>query len=312
MIIMGKGRRGGNQRTGDVSDVISSRSLVLGMVQADGSIDAGDLYAVADACGFTVHQIRLCVARLVDEGMFEQEGRGRRAVMRATSKGRRSLDPEPALLRMAWLQDVGALDWDGQWHLVGFNVGEERRRARNALREYIIGVLGGAPLDGGLYVCASDWDDLLRTTARELDIEDRLTILHSRHLEIGGTSHPREIARRLWHLDELGAEWQRFVDAHRSTPTEPVDGDPRTSLAACVRTIADFDTIIHRDPLLPRALLPADWPGVAARHIVAATGRRMTELTTAAGLPAMFARFENVPAEPTVTPAGARRRGSAR
>jgi hypothetical protein len=38
----------------------------------------------------------------------------------------------------------------------------------------------------------------------------------------------------------------------------------------------------------------------------------MTELTTAAGLPAMFARFENVPAEPTVTPAGARRRGSAR
>lgn len=283
----------------DVTDTLSSRALVLGMVDADGTIRAAELYGVAEACGFTIHQIRLCLARLVHEGLFVQEGRGRKAVLRATAKGTRQLDSEPEFLRLAWMHSAGFVDWDGIWHLVGFTVEEERRQARNSLREYLVGVLGGAPLAGGLYVSANDWDDLVRGTAEELGVGDRVFLAQSTHLEVGGRSDPREIARELWDLDQVGGAWRDFIETYRDQVDLDDDeaADPLEALADAVKLISDFDRIIHTDPLLPPALQPADWPGTEALQVLVRGTDRIRSIQEERKLPAVFRRFDAVMAD---------------
>ncbi|MGW1927511.1 hypothetical protein ACWCQ0_53955, partial [Streptomyces massasporeus] len=64
---------------------IPTRTLVHALVRTDGTVDAGELYAVAGLLSMTDQQVRLCVKRLVAEGRFTHEGRGRKAVLRAVA-----------------------------------------------------------------------------------------------------------------------------------------------------------------------------------------------------------------------------------
>ena len=63
-----------------------TRVLVLGMAHEDGTIVASELMPVAEACGQTPEQVRSCLRRLVQEGLFTREGTGRVASYLATEQ----------------------------------------------------------------------------------------------------------------------------------------------------------------------------------------------------------------------------------
>lgn len=65
---------------------IGTRTPVFALVREDGTVDAGELYAVAETLGTTGQQVRLCLKRLVAEGRFTQEGRGRKARLSAPTR----------------------------------------------------------------------------------------------------------------------------------------------------------------------------------------------------------------------------------
>lgn len=273
------------------------------MVTPEGTVDANELYDVAAACGFTVHQVRLCVARLTQEGLFTREGRGRNAVLRTTPKGVRRLEPEADFMRLAWGQDAGLAPWDGTWHLVGFSIDEERRAARNALREHLVEVLAGAPVYGGLYVSALPWDDLVVEAAEEFGVADRLLLTHASYLSLDGVDEAREVARRLWSLDELAEAWKRFLREYRpvvrllARQVERRTAQPIEGLAALVRLTSTFNDTILQDPILPPELLPPDWPGTDARALLLDSTRLLSGLRREAGLPSLFRRFDAVMTE---------------
>jgi hypothetical protein len=174
-----------------IEEVVSTRTFVLGMVHDDGRLMADQLYDAGEAGGFTTHQLRLCLARLVTEGLFDQTGRGRNAVFALSSLGRRQLEPQPEFVQLAFAQDAGRAPWDGHWHLVTFSIDEERRVVRNEFREQLLGL--GASLSGATYVCANDWDDLVIGLADELHITDRVTLATATRLRVGGESDPKRI-----------------------------------------------------------------------------------------------------------------------
>ncbi len=70
------------------SDASSFRSttFVTETVQPDGALLAPEVYDVGGALGFTTHWSVLCFARLVADGLVTQVGRGRKAVLRATTR----------------------------------------------------------------------------------------------------------------------------------------------------------------------------------------------------------------------------------
>lgn len=255
----------------DESVGIPTRTLVESMLRADSSIDAGELYAVGNALGMSDQQVRLCVRRLIGDGQFVQEGRGRKAVLRATDAMRRSIAPDVEYLRYMYAQDRGDAPWDGVWHLVAFAVPEAVRQARDAMRDAIVR-LGGAAIQGGLYVCANPWESEINAAAQEFDVSAYLTTMTSRDLRLGDIDTPRALAERLWPLDRLAAghAWLRQLAERQLDRLRSGESLSETvRLTITVELAAEFSRVHDPDPLLPPELLPAPWIGAEARSVVA-------------------------------------------
>ncbi|PRH80431.1 transcriptional regulator [Streptomyces solincola] len=250
---------------------IGTRTLVFALVREDGTVDAGELYAVAESLGMTDQQVRLCVRRLVAEGRFVHEGRGRKALLYATADATGAIAPDVEYVRHAYRQDQGLAPWDGTWHLLAFAVPETARQARDTLRDTLLH-LGAAPLQGGLYVSANAVGDTVEAHARHLSVLPSLTRLTSRDLRVGGESDPARIAALLWPLDTI-AERHEALAALAADHLARVSGPDRLTdterLTYAVELAASFTTAMTPDPLLPPELLPRPWPGARARALAA-------------------------------------------
>lgn len=267
------------------------------MAHRDGTVLAEELYPVAEVCGQTAEQVRSCVRRLVSEGLFTREGEGRTAVLRSTDAGHRALGRVLRRHRLAYAQDAAGKGWDRRWRLVAFAVPESQRAARDAFRDRLL-ALGGAALQGGLYVSPHDWHEDVATTAKELGVLDQVSTASTDDLQIGDERDPRALARRLWNLDELSARYQRFVDRYEGVPDalEAMrERHERLSdaefTAGSLVTAVDFQACFNHDPLLPPELLPRPWPGRRAREVLA-KARRLGVLARAGKGPAIFAYLD--------------------
>src|SRR4029453_4906188 len=157
---------------------IPTRILLFGMTGADGSLRMDELLPVAVACGSSAEQIRSCLRRLVAEGVFEREGTGRSASFHATPRGLAALEAQRERLRRAYDLHRGAAPWGGCWHLAAFAIPESERAARDAFRERLR-VLGGAAIQGGLYVSPHHWEAEVAVAAKELGVEGFVTLATS-------------------------------------------------------------------------------------------------------------------------------------
>lgn len=279
---------------------VPTRVLVFGMAHADGSIAADELYDVADACGQSDEQVRSCLRRLVTEGLLTRDGAGRSAVFRTTERGDELRLGSLQRHELAYRQDRAGQGWNGRWHLAAFAVPENKRSARDRLRDRLID-LGGAAVNNGLYVSAHPWDDEVRSAAVQLDIGEHLTLADTDHLDVGGVAAPRELARLLWPVDELAGSYTRFVTEHQQVVPilerlrERHDRiSDRDFLPGALAMVIAFQHVFLRDPLLPPELLPRPWPGRAARDLLVTSRRLALRLRSEHERPALFAAFDEL------------------
>ncbi|HTN79766.1 MAG TPA: PaaX family transcriptional regulator C-terminal domain-containing protein [Acidimicrobiales bacterium] len=277
---------------------IPTRVLVTGMRHDDGEIVASELYAVAEACGQSSEQVRSCLRRLVNEGLYVQHGKGRSARYEATEAGVAHLETSWARTRTAYQQDAAGRGWDRMWRLVAFAVPEDRRAARDQLRDRLV-ALGGAALQGGVYVSPHPWGDTVRHEAKRLDLEEHLSLATTDDLEIGGVRDPRLLARMLWPIDEVARAYEAFIAQHRQVPEDleemrrkkerfrddhflPFAFSMAVAMTECTRI----------DPLLPPELLPRPWPGRSARELVLRSRRLALLVREAQDRPALFHLYD--------------------
>ncbi|MFD3699881.1 PaaX family transcriptional regulator C-terminal domain-containing protein [Streptomyces sp. NPDC058646] len=261
--------------------------VVHALVREDGTVDGAELYEVAGLLGMTDQQVRLCVKRLVAEGRFRLEGRGRRSVLRPADvpAGAGSAGADPAsvpeaveFVRLAYRQDRGLEPWDGVWHAFAFAVPESARGARDALRDTLTG-LGAAPVQGGLYVTPNAIGPYVRARAAELGVAQALSCLSTRDLVVGGTAGPVALAARLWPLAEIAERYEalRALAERRPDPSAaggcgPAEGGSGAGGAVVARAVAlaaALSEAMVPDPLLPPELLPQPWAGTVAREAAA-------------------------------------------
>lgn len=274
---------------------IPTRTLVMAMVADDGSLDAGELYDVATACGMSDQQVRLCLRRLVIDGTLTHlGGRGRKGVFRAGAEPESRVLPELTYVEFAYEQDAGREPWDGRWRLVAFNLDRDRRSERDELRTRLL-FLGGAPLHAGLYVSPNPWDAFVEADAERLGIGRDLLRLETDRLDVGGEDDPSVLAPLLWPLDAVGAGYERFREATERR-LEGLDGEAPVMRVA-LTTVVEFARAIGPDPLLPAEMLPDDWPGRAARRLMVDAAARFEQLAGPT-LPPVLHRLRDV-ARPT-------------
>lgn len=277
---------------------IPTRILVFGMAHEDGTILAAELLPVAAACGQTAEQVRSCLRRMVTEGLFERHGAGRDAEFRATPAGMAALGTSLQRTRLAYAQDAAGRGWDGQWRLVAVAVPESRRAARDAFRDRLRD-LGGALVQGGVYVSPHDWHDDAAEAADRLGITDCLTLATTGDLVVRGERDPRELARGLWPVDDLASRYAHFVERYATVPDFLAQMRTRRErltdaefLPGALAMAVAFQDCFNDDPLLPPELMPRPWPGRAARELLVRSRRMGLALRKEGRSPAMFRLFD--------------------
>jgi phenylacetic acid degradation operon negative regulatory protein len=284
----------------DRAEGVPTRVLVLGMAHEDGTIVAAEVQPVADACGQSAEQVRSCLRRLVNEGLFTRDGAGQAAVFRATEAGLRALGTYTERTRLAYAQDAAGRSWDGRWHLVAFAVPEARRAARDAFRDHLL-ELGGAAVHNGLYVSPHHWDKDVAAEAQRLDITELVTLAETDALTIGGEHDARALAQRLWDVDRLGARYEAFVARWAHLPEALEDMrhrherlDDAAFLPGALGIALEFQPMFADDPLLPPELLPRPWAGRAAREVLVRSRRLAMRIRTEAQRPALFRTYDDL------------------
>jgi len=279
---------------------IPTRTLIFGMVGEDGTVSASDLYAVAEACGQTPDQVRSCLRRLVAERLFVRDGSpGRDATYELTPDGMAALGASMERTRLAYGQDAAGRGWDRQWRLVAFAVPEHKRVARDAFRDQLR-TLGGAAIQGGLYVSPHQWHKDAKARAERLGIVGAVTMSTTDDLDVGGETDPREITRKLWPIETLAGRYRDFIDRFSFVPASlaairkerrrlPDTAFLPGALAMTVAYVGCFND----DPLLPPELLPRPWPGREARDLLLRSRRLALTAREAGGRPALFRLFDD-------------------
>lgn len=282
----------------DTTVAIPTRVLVMGMAHENGTILSDELLPVAEACGLTADQVRSCLRRLVGEGLFVRQGTGRATTFAATTQGMAALGTAVERTRLAYVQDAAGRGWDRQWRLVAFAVPEKERAARDAFRDHLI-ELGGAAIQGGLYVSPHPWHKDAAAEAERLGIAESVTYATTDDLDVGGEHDPRRLASTLWPVADLAKAYERFNARHEHIPDLLVDMRSRKQhlpdsafLPAALAMTVAYDECASRDPLLPPELLPRPWPGRHARELLMSSRRLALALRKGQGRPALFRWFD--------------------
>jgi len=279
---------------------IPTRVLVLGMAHENGTVVAEEVLPVAEACGQTPEQVRSCLRRLVREGLFQREGTGRRATYLATEAGLKALGSNMERHRLAYVQDHAGRGWDRKWRLVAFAIPESKRGARDAFRDRLL-ALGGAAIANGLYVSPHRWDKDVAGEAERLGVTDVVTQASTDDLDVGGTSDPRALAKRLWAVEQLATRYDAFVEKYKGVPHALEAMRSRRErladavfLPGALSVTVEFTQIFGDDPLLPPELLPRPWPGRAARDLLMRSRRLALLLREQHNRPALFRSFDDL------------------
>jgi phenylacetic acid degradation operon negative regulatory protein len=200
-----------------------------------GAVTLGSLISLAEPFGLTERLVRTSVARLAGDGWLVARRDGRRSEYRITPAGRDRF-AEATRRIYGTIPD----SWDGQWTLL---------------------IL--PPANGG----------------RRQDVRGELLWLGFGQVSPGVFAHPnwsvdeaseggetdRQLVAAGWDLGDLTRRYRRFLETF--TPVADAIGPTASDEAAfIVRTllIHEYRKIHLQDPLLPPALLPANWVGAAA------------------------------------------------
>src|SRR6195952_3392504 len=192
--------------------------------------------------------VRTAMSRLAADGWLERDKVGRNSFYRLARKGRQTFDTATR-----HIYDPQVSDWTGRFELLLIGSGGDRDASREALKNAGF----GSPLRG-VWIAPSG-----------VPIPEEAT--NAIRLEVSAEDdNGRRLLSESWPLQRTADAYLKFMKTF-----EPLRGwigrreklSDLDAFTARILLIHHYRRVVLRDPLLPRALLPADWPGSAARQL---------------------------------------------
>jgi phenylacetic acid degradation operon negative regulatory protein len=231
-------------RTGSIVITVFGDAIV----PRGGSVWLGTLLEFFKTLDIDSGVVRTAMSRLAADGWLERTKVGRNSFYRLVKKGRQTFD---AATRHIY--DPHVSDWTGRFELLLIGASEDRDAARDALKNAGF----GSPLPG-VWVAPSGVpipEEAAGAIRLEVSAED---------------DSGRRLLRESWPLHRTADAYLKFM-----TLFEPMRGflgrrerlSDADAFTARILLIHHYRRVVLRDPLLPTALLPEDWPGRAARQL---------------------------------------------
>lgn len=213
----------------------------------DDWISAADLVRIAGFLGIPAATARTGVTRLKQKGLLlaEREGgigyRLNPAAIPMLERGDRRIF------------EVRQMALGDPWCLLSFSIPETRRDLRHQLRRRLQWI-GCGMVSPALWICPGYLQDEVEEILTELHAREWATLFRTQTPEVAGPL--ADAVSGWWDLTALRAEHELFQES-----IAPLPDDAPGPFAAYVRLIDAWRVLPYRDPGLPAALLPADWPG---------------------------------------------------
>jgi phenylacetic acid degradation operon negative regulatory protein len=231
-------------RTGSIVITVFGDAIV----PRGGSVWLGTLLQFFEALDIDNGVVRTAMSRLAADGWLERRKVGRNSFYRLAKSGRQTF-----AAATSHIYDPPLFDWTGRFELLLIGQAANREASRDALKNAGF----GSPLPG-VWVAPSGVPvpHEARSALRlEVSAED----------ETG-----RRLLSESWPLDRTARAYLKFIRTF-SPLRRQLDKRAKLSeleaIAARILLIHHYRRVVLRDPLLPAALLPKEWPGRAARAL---------------------------------------------
>jgi phenylacetic acid degradation operon negative regulatory protein len=237
---------------------VRARSLIVDLFgdylrYRGGQVRLRALVALLDCFGIPEASARVAAARMRKEGWLAAGREGRETVYSLTPEAWQMLDEGRARI---FHRANGP--WDGQWHMVIYQVPETERALREQLRRRLAW-LGFGPLSPSVWLSPHDRGQQVKEDFAEYPAV-RLDTFRSRST---GNGADRDIAARAWDLAALDRDYHDLLGryAPRLAGYRAGTLDDQATLVERMRLVYDYRHFPFRDPDLPSELLPDGWPG---------------------------------------------------
>jgi phenylacetic acid degradation operon negative regulatory protein len=225
------------------------------------AVTLGSLIQLAAPFGLMERLVRTSVARLAQDGWLVARRDGRLSEYRLAPWGQQRFSEATQRI-----YSKGPADWDGHWTLLILppNGSKRRESLRDGLRW-----LGFGQVSPGVFAHPNSDLGQARQWIASLDVGKDALLLRAASADVG---IDKAVVSVGWDLGELARRYKRFADAYSTVDAALSTRDALTPEAAFViRTllIHEYRKIHLQDPLLPPALLPANWVGASAYELSA-------------------------------------------
>lgn len=222
-----------------------------------GAISLGSLIRLATPFGLSERLVRTATARLAHQGWVQARRIGKLSEYRLSDAGRERF--AEATRRI--YGESGA-HWSGRWTLVVLPAmpAAARHRLRNELTWQ-----GFGELASGVFAHPDRPAPGVELPLAGADCAGALIF----EANLGSPGVPARLVDLGWDLADLAQRYRQFVKRFESAAaalgTRPAD--PETAFLLRTLLIHEYRRLHLRDPLLPKRLLPANWPGNRAAQL---------------------------------------------
>jgi phenylacetic acid degradation operon negative regulatory protein len=215
--------------------------------------------ALAGDLDVTPSAATTALSRLATRRVLEQSNAGRSSRYRFTPNARARLT---AAIQRVVDFGSGGRAWDGRWTVIAFSIPEASRDVRELFRNHLK-FRGFAPIYGALWVSPWERPEDLEAGCAAFGVTD-FVIFRTADDSLRGKS-----LIRAWPLEELGEQYQPFIDRFRPWVQRCAAGEvvPADAFRVRVQAMDTWRTFPSGDPDLPLELLPDRWQLTEARSV---------------------------------------------
>jgi len=148
--------------------------------------------------------------------------------------------------------------WDKQWRIVYFDIPETKSGLRKQLRSYLIQI-GFGQIQKSVYLSPHNLFSQLKKFIIQHKLNEWVNLYEGKRLWMG-SNNSLNMVKEIWNLNSLSNSYTQWIRQYKKY-TFPLKPAKKKIL------IHKYISLLLKDPLLPRELLPKNWPGFQAQTL---------------------------------------------
>ena len=228
----------------------------------------GSLIQLLSALGVNERMIRTAVFRLAQENWLSAHAAGRRSDYQLTEVGSQRISEASRRIYVGQ-----STSWDQRWRMI-FVVKEMNAPERELLRKALFWQGFGSLGQSCFVHPTTDLDGVFALLSAEGlgPVCSSLLPIRAADAAIAQSASSHDLVMQAGNLEQLAQQYRGFLEVYQpilqelqGRSVQPID--PERAVLIRLLLIHDYRRLLLRDPDLPAELLPAHWPGEAARAL---------------------------------------------